>query len=118
MSTRAQIVVTDSHGDKLWFYKHCDGYPEGTLPILEKFLQCVKDGKIRNNAMQGAGWLIVLGRDDSYKNEPENTMYGWKVSDIEPCVPETHGDIEYLYVVDLVKKDIKTLTGSKASNYK
>lgn len=51
MSTRANIIVKDKH-DTLWFYRHSDGYPEGTLPSLNKFLDMVKSGKIRDNVGQ------------------------------------------------------------------
>ena len=33
MSTRANIILKDSY-DKLYFYRHCDGYPEGVAPTL------------------------------------------------------------------------------------
>lgn len=100
MSTRANIIIKDEY-DKLIFYRHSDGYPEGTLPTLEKFVDMVKDGKIRRNVEQASGWLIVLGREE-YADEGllENDYYGWKVGAYEPstCI---HGDIEYLYIIDL-----------------
>jgi hypothetical protein len=107
MSTRAQIIIRDGFGDELWFYRHSDGYPEGTLPTLEKFLDLVKSGKIRDNAEQSAGWIIIIGHDEykEYHCEyPEIT--DWKVGAYEPCSPIEHRDIEFLYTVDLVKKEI------------
>jgi len=64
MSTRAQIKITDSFGQELWFYRHSDGYPDGTLPTLQKFLDWVKAGKIRDNVEQAAGWLILIGAEE------------------------------------------------------
>jgi len=128
MSTRANIKIVDKYST-LWFYRHSDGYPEGTLPTLEKFLQYVKDGKIRGNCSQGAGWLIIIGAEE-YKNyqipregarwsdlssveakkwegkiptEPRN----WKVGAYEPTSGQ-HGDIEFLYTIDLEKMTITT----------
>lgn len=97
MSTRANIVIKDAH-EKLWFYRHSDGYPEGTMPTLEKFLQYVKDGKIRNNVGQAAGWLIIIGHNE-YET-PDTPDKDWKVGAYEPTTGQ-HCDIEYLYTVDL-----------------
>jgi hypothetical protein len=130
MSTRANIVLKESYSykdekgkiinrsEELIFYRHSDGYPEGTLPILNKFMDWLKSGKIRNNLQQCAGWLIVLGameynaipkyeieneylKDTDTIEDPED----WKVGAFEPttCI---HGDIEYLYTIDLSKKEL------------
>jgi hypothetical protein len=101
MSTRANIVITDISGAKLWFYRHSDGYPEGTLPTLNKFLDMVKCGQIRDNVGQAAGWLIVLGREE-YADDKFNT---WKVGAYEPTTGK-HGDVEYIYTVNLSKRTI------------
>ncbi len=37
MSTRCQIIVKGN--DEVKIYKHCDGYPEGILPVLTDLLQ-------------------------------------------------------------------------------
>ena len=123
MSTRANIVLKDGD-DELWFYRHSDGYPEGTKPLLDKFMKWIKSGVIRNNLSQASGWLIILGALE-YQSIPEckeidKTKYGsygdiksieppkdWKVGAIEPTTGR-HGDIEFLYTIDLVKKTIKT----------
>lgn len=60
MSTRCNIIVKDGR-DELIFYRHSDGYPEGAMPTLETFLALVKEGKVRSNVSQAAGWLILLG---------------------------------------------------------
>ena len=71
MSTRANIIIKDSWGNELFFYRHSDGYPDGTLPTLEKFVKWVKEGRIRDHAGQAAGWLIIIGADE-YNYEWEN----------------------------------------------
>ncbi len=129
MSTRANIVITDGFEGKLYFYRHSDGYPDGVMPTLNKFLALVKKGKIRDNAQQASGWLIILGAIE-YQTIPKKlfsaagTSYLEKRNDkkinnlIEDFVPEDwkvgayepteglHGDIEYLYTVDLKNKEI------------
>jgi len=161
MSTRAGVIIKDGH-DELHFYRHSDGYPEGTLPTLEKFLNLVKEGKIRNNVDQAAGWLIIIGAEEynkysgfkcskcgktemnglktvfvTDKSEEENGSYckecevkapyvneplpaeialkpdgrygfaNWKVGAYEPTKDVyRHGDLEYVYLIDLVKLKI------------
>jgi len=124
MSTRANIKITDGYAD-LWFYRHSDGYPEGTLPTLNKFMEWLKDDRIRGNVGQAAGWLILLGIQEyatgnyGYPdgNEPlkdaqpghDTNCFGWKIGAYEPTTGQ-HGDIEYLYTIDLANK---TLTAEK-----
>ena len=125
MSTRANVIIKDE-SDKLYFYRHSDGCPEGTMPSLNIFLNWIKEGKIGNNISQSAGWLIILGAIEyntipKYKIEKTKySSYGdiesirkgesdgmsWKVGAYEPttCI---HGDIEYLYTIDLIKKEIE-----------
>lgn len=106
MSTRCNIKLTDEHGTELWFYRHSDGYPEGAMPVLEEFVGLVNSGKIRRDAMQAAGWLILLGADEygvtlnTLRAANKDTMMGWKVGSIEPTTGQ-HSDIEWLYHVDL-----------------
>lgn len=113
MSTRANIVLTDGT-DELIFYRHSDGYPEGTLPTLKQFLDLVEEGIIRDNVGQAAGWLILIGareygvKLDRSEIDPPSLGAGmqWKVGAYEPTT-ELHGDIEFLYVVDLEKRTIR-----------
>jgi hypothetical protein len=113
VSTRANIIITDSE-DELIFYRHSDGYPDGTLPTLTKFLDLVKDGIIRDNVGQACGWLILLGAreygvtlecDQLPACQGGSSMF-WKVGAYEPTTG-LHGDIEFLYVIDLKDKRIK-----------
>lgn len=122
MSTRANIILKDKH-DKLYFYKHSDGYPNGTLPLLKKFMRWAEQGRIRRNVEQAGGWLIIIGADQynyiigkdgeqidckpkkALEPNPED-ISGWKVGAIEPATG-IHGDIEYKYTIDLNKMEIK-----------
>ncbi len=126
MSTRANIILKEGN-EQLWFYRHSDGYPDGTLPTLNIFMDWLKTGKIRNNLSQGAGWLIALGAMEyntlpSFKTQPDRDFGGraikgstdiesiespkdWKVGAYEPTTGE-HGDIEWLYTIDLDTKEL------------
>jgi len=128
MSTRANIIIRDGH-DELIFYRHCDGYPEGILPSLNRFLDIVQRGKIRDNTGQAAGWLVLLGAIE-YQTLPQGSFpeghksasnldttrvnsvldnlgndIEWGCGAYEPTT-EIHGDIAYLYVIDLRTKRI------------
>lgn len=125
MSTRCQIRLYDSY-DEVWFYRHSDGYPEGVLPSLNKFLSWIKEGRIRNNVEQSAGWLVILGyaeyreyrEKDDIEFQPGNGTSGWKVGAYEPCTDELHGDIEYMYHVNVKTQEIKVQKGREITpNY-
>lgn len=127
MSTRSNIKVIDDYTDEsddspwkqpIWFYRHSDGYPEGALPLIKTFCEWVSQGRIRDNASQASGWLILLGAkeyDEEWVSTPtglnrakkatlfepaNNDFSGWKCGAIEPTHGE-HGDIEFLYTIDL-----------------
>ena len=134
MSTIANIIIKDKY-DKLYFYRHSDGYPEGTMPTLNKFMDLVKSGKIRDNVGQSAGWLIIIGAIEYQSLNPhifpewDKRSYDqncakidvaindflpldWKVGAYEPTTG-IHEDIEYLYVIDLDTKKIKKIPESE-----
>jgi len=123
MSTRANVIIESKRDNqKLYFYRHSDGYPEGTMPTLTKFIEWLRAGKIRNDVSQSAGWLIILGAME-YNTIPQFNMeeaispksYGnpetfkepsdWKVGAYEPT-SGIHGDVEYKYSIDLDEMDV------------
>lgn len=131
MSTRANVILFDTwtshegkkHTEKLYFYRHSDGYPEGVKETLDKFCNLIKDKKIRNNLSQSAGWLIMIGASEydyvrGYGSEdygkPANSILSemvdsppdWKAGAYEPTTG-LHGDIEHLYIVDVQKGEWK-----------
>ena len=108
MSTRCNIKLVE--GDEvLWFYRHSDGYPEVAMVLLEEFMGHVKSGAIRSDLSQAGGWLIYFGAKEYGFKDPniEDGYGGWKVGSIEPTTAQ-HGDIEYLYTLDLIEQTIKT----------
>ena len=105
MSTRCQIVILEPNGElyPVKIYKHCDGYPEGVMPILAPFAiafadnrgsdpeyfiaQCCRAFAFKDLARSQAE------ADGPYRHNPRKQFTGWG------CSTFWHGDIEYLYVV-------------------
>ena len=128
MSTRANIIIKDS-SDTLYFYRHSDGYPRCTGEDLTEFVKDYTSGAMRTSVTQSAGWLIVRGHfeykgasigpvndegDKVWADEPDRTgpranmedrFSGWKVGAYEPTT-ELHGDVEYIYIIDLDKMEL------------
>jgi len=124
MATRANILIKDDT-DTLYFYRHWDGYPDCVLSSLETFLTWLKEGKIRGSVIQAAGWLIILGANEYKRNQmpgddqdgkseaaqmlgdlvPGQPLNNWKIGAYEPTTG-IHGDVEYIYTVDLKSKQI------------
>ena len=103
MSTRCNIVVKDNPFGKdraLWFDRHSDGFLFSVLPSLEPLMDKLRKGEVRDNISQFAGWIIVLGHEEyaHYQNDG-------KVGAYEPTFG-LHGDVEYLYTIDLQKKTL------------
>jgi len=75
------------------------------LPMLLEYVDEIKKGNLRNNVTQSSGWLILAGHDEYAEFRSDGYM-SWKVGSIEPTTGR-HGDIEYLYEIDLEKLTIK-----------
>jgi len=97
MSTRSNIIIKDN-SCKVYLYRHSDGYPEGAGVDLKKFLE-----KHEYDKWSGS----QLATDLIRFHEP--TDYGFKVEDYYPyeLTNGIHGDIEYLYVINLIDNTLK-----------
>jgi hypothetical protein len=135
MSTRSQIIIKDGE-DEQWFYRHSDGYPSGNMPQLYKFMKWLAEGKIRNNVEQSCGWLVLIGakeygeywttdakgktvtKEKPNLYEPMGRDFdGWKCGAYEPCTPVQHGDIEFLYTINLENNTITINDFSKERTF-
>lgn len=107
MSTRCQIGFYENEDIELnnpdvLVYKHSDGYPEGIMPMLVKFLR--KNGAIgrRTDTEYLSAWFLYFLIKEhvkemtpfakKYNKDPEDFL-GHGISD------GFHGDIEYFYAV-------------------
>lgn len=116
MSTRARVTITDGENE-LNFYRHSDGYPSGVMPTLGHFMKRVKNGQIRNDVMQAAGWLIAFGikeheaygYTDGLEPGPVTSLMGWKVGAYEPDPYPLHGDEEFIYILNIKDKTISMM---------
>ena len=115
MSTRCNVIIKDRFGVEFIFYRHNDGYPKGVAPTLGEFIKLVRTDRLRDNAGQSAGWLVVLGYEEYRKyndlskmrtNTKGTNLDGWKVGAYEPS-SGIHTDIEYLYEIDLAAKTLR-----------
>lgn len=123
MSTRCQIGFTDGKSySPILLYKHSDGYPKGILPILEKIVSAfVKDRGADGEYLPAyimREWAVRELRQkktlrEKYrkvnKKEPPAwyfggvSVLGWGIT------TDLHGDIEYLYVVNIATGSIRTV---------
>lgn len=86
MSTRANIVLQEK-GSALWLYHHCDGYPSY---LGWKLMQIMEKHK----------------KDYSDIFDIANEMFKDKEDDGFEITKGQHGDIEYLYLIDIQDKKI------------
>lgn len=107
MSTRCNVIIKDEY-TTLFFYRHSDGYPNVAGESLKKFVKGY-ESKMRLDAMQSAGWLIIFGHKE-YADEDRASGIpflngSWKVGAYEPT-EKLHSDAEYIYIIDLKTKTL------------
>ena len=133
MSTRCQIefkhvrkyLGSKEVVDRRTIYRHSDGYPEGVIPDLKRFLSWNAE---RNNDIeyQTANFIYWSKRqyEDDYFNKEEKKKVHWfdNANDQLGCGfgvcanDELHGDIEYYYeVVREVRESTKNKFSTKTS---
>ncbi len=114
MSTRAQIRIKGGGEDGIYIYKHCDGYPEGVIPMLKPFVdQFQKERGCDDEAYLLAQIVRVFALDEQ-ERIVSGECTGWGVDRVE------HGDTEYLYEIDDVGNiyiNGKRLTVHQANKY-
>lgn len=92
MSTRSQVKIIGENV-VLNLYHHCDGYPEGVgFDLMDRFYNDMLKMKELGRKLwfDDVANRIVKDPDDRYE-----------ITGVE------HGDIEYEYIVDLVKNEIR-----------
>jgi len=111
MGIRANIHITDEFGGELWYYRGHDGWPEATMPSLQRLIGWVRNGTLNRSVLDTSGWLILLGIQVAAKSRliprPQEITritpktYGRCVG-VFDVTTGRHDDIDYLYDVDLV----------------
>lgn len=102
MSTRTNIFV-DYEGERIQYYHHHDGYPEGVGKMLASYLDIATYiAPERTTAGVRKQFLELLKLDKGFEREEIGL----------------HGDIEYLYFVKFIdnEKDVITFTKLKWEN--
>lgn len=96
MSTRCNLIIKKG-SQKVQLYRHCDGYPEGAGADIANMVKMdfVND-KIAPETF--ARTIDILEGNPLYNN------YGFEY---EEGIGAIHGDIEYLYTIDLNERTIE-----------
>ena len=93
MSTRANIVIVNEKEEPVILYHHHDGYPsgvgQGLTDYAEELLNSPDKDKIIATPKSLGDWLVSPERDDEYE-----------------YIDSLHGDIEYLYVINLANDTV------------
>ena len=98
MSTRCNIIVRDKDS-QFTLYRHCDGYKEVTFEHLKDF---IKTYNFTNNYYAQASSIVTeLIRINLKKNTTDQDYNPYELTN------GIHGDIEYLYTIDLELKTIR-----------
>lgn len=101
MSTRCNIIIKDGK-DRITLYHHHDGYPMGVGTELQQFLEKRYGGpyghwyadSIANRLVKGEA-LYPFHTEDGKKDDEYEITFG------------LHGDIEYVYVINCVTKNLR-----------
>lgn len=125
MSTRSQIEFVQkreweedgeekSRWDRILTYKHHDGYPEGTVPVLREYYNW--STRTQDLEYFVATWFYWNKRrsekwhlDEGYSEEPDEDDFEVprEETGFGVCPGERlHGDIEYLWIVDITNETI------------
>lgn len=96
MSTRSNIYITGSK-NRVWIYRHHDGYPAGTGSDLARTLK--KQPKLFNDEASFLNNLLALRYEKaSYEKQPKA---------IFEITNDQHGDIEWLYKIKFIGKRVR-----------
>lgn len=91
MSTRCNVIIKEQSDKFFQLYHHHDGYPEGVGMNLEEYMEIMPD-ECFTDGEKFADFLCDPRLHDEYEYEGTNIC--------------PHSDIEYLYIIDLQKREI------------
>lgn len=95
MGTRSNILVSDTNGNKLWIYRHWDGYASETGVDIAQTLK-----KLKKNYSQEFAGLVNALLAKRYGQEPHEKA----PRRIYEVTEGEHGDIEWKYEIRFTKK--------------
>ena len=113
MATRSIIQFTND-GDTIAVYKHWDGYPESTVPLIQEFCKWNggRNGDLSYTVANFCYWFKSNRDNPSLDGDNDNHHTGLGVlstGDVNPNIGE-----EFVYTVDLGKsQSIKENFGTK-----
>ena len=92
MATRATVMLKDTKGNKLTFYRHYDGYVAATGADLARKLKKMSK---RNAHYQGWAAFANMLLKDRYEQQP----YEKEAKQVYEITEHEHGDLDYQYAV-------------------
>lgn len=127
MTTRAMIMITENKNMQdieeeiedtdIFLYVHADGYPEALGEEIKEFLTYEGAKNLMGDKEYMYAWLLKKIMDDYVKSmidfDKENSLYGLDEDNPLPTMKnfngygissEMHGDISYLYVIDMASE--------------
>lgn len=123
MTTRAMITITenmnmeDIEDNDIYLYIHGDGYPEALGEEIKEFLSYDGAKNLIGDKEYMLAWLLKKIMDDYVKAmidfDKQNSLFGLDEENPLPSMKnfngygissEMHGDISYLYVIDMASK--------------
>lgn len=101
MSTRAMIIIQEDL-ERLYYYRHNDGYPECVLSDLKKIMDYVRNKHIQSEISDIAYWLQIIGHVENYiNNDPTICNQNKEILGYyRPVSNKIHG-IQYEYIFDI-----------------
>ena len=118
MSTRSIIKFCYDDTDHISVYKHWDGYPESTVPLIQEFLKWngSRNGDLSYTVANFCYWFKSNRDNPSLDGDDDNHHTGLGIlssGDVNPNVGE-----EFVYTVDLGKsQSIKENFGTKGMEW-
>ena len=101
MSTRANFLVLSNDPSIVsQYYNHWDGYPEGLGRKLKRYINEALSIRSKWNSSLGCAFLKAIQDDLRSPGSLEGSFEAEGSYPID-SVNQLHGDIEYLYLVDL-----------------
>lgn len=112
MSTNANIIFKHKD-DTFETYKHWDGYPETTVPLLQNFLDWMPDSRHAQTDYVVASWFYwVKARKHDFEEEPGTNSDLVLSYGADPRGGQERAWIEHTYIVDMKAGRIEHYRGN------
>ncbi|MCP3684729.1 MAG: hypothetical protein GY861_18835 [bacterium] len=123
MSTRSIIVVKDENSVTR-LYKHCDGYPTGNLPVIQKALAKSLEQQAKSlKRHKEYGSKITVDQMVGHIIGEATSIYGMGAfiekkyqSEFKPIHLGNQFDLEWIYIIDIKEKTVSIYGGESTGD--